>query len=303
MDPEARRVADMIALAARPLAGQTVAAIRGGYRASRRVLAPVPDAVAATRDLRLGGVPVRLYEGIGAVPGPCLLYLHGGGWVLGDLDSHDAVCRRLANGAACRVVSVDYRLAPEHPFPAAVEDGAAAYAGLAEAAEALGVDAANIAVGGDSAGANLAAVLALSVRGTMAPQPCFQLLFYPVADVSQERPSYTRETDGLPLTADSMRWFKGQYLAGADPADWRISPLLAADLGGLPAAFVLTAGYDPLCDEGVAYAQALDEAGVLTTHLHMPNQVHGFLTMGRVIRAANGALDAAASVLRQSWRT
>ncbi len=302
MDPEARRVADMIALAARPLASQTVAAIRGGYRASRRVLAPVPDPVAATRDLRFGGVPVRLYEGIGATPGPCLLYFHGGGWVLGDLDSHDAVCRRLANGGACRVVAVDYRLAPEHPFPAAVEDAEAAYAGLIEAADAMGVDPANIAVGGDSAGANLAAVLTLSARTKAWPPPCFQLLFYPVVDLAQERPSYMRNVDGLPLTADSMRWFAMQYLSGADPADWRISPI-AADLAGLPPAFLLTAGYDPLCDEGFAYAKALDAAGVLTTHLHMPNQIHGFLTMGRVIRAANAALDTAGSVLRQSWRS
>ncbi len=221
--------------------------------------------------------------------------------MLGDLDSHDGLCRRLANLAQCRVVSVDYRRSPEHPFPAAVIDAAAALRWVAANAAELGVDPAQIAVGGDSAGANLAAVLGLMGRDGEAPMPCFQLLFYPVTDLTCALPSYDLFTERVTLTADTMRWYAAQYLGGADPADWRASPLHAA-LAGAPPAFVLTAGYDPLRDEGIAYAQRLDAAGVHTTHLHMPTQVHGFLTMGRVIRASDTAIETAGAMLRQVWQ-
>lgn len=275
-------------------------AAREQYRQSCRILTPAGEPVASVRDGALGGVPVRVYEGVGANAGRCLLYCHGGGWVVGDLDTHDAICRRLANQAGCRVVAVGYRLAPEHPFPAALDDVAAVFHALAgEPGVGLGIDPANIAVGGDSAGANLVAVLALMARDGAAP--CFQLLFYPVVDLAFERPSYEQHTRDALVTRDAMRWCAAQYLAGADPADWCVSPL-RADLAGSAPAFVLTTGFDPLRDEGIAYAQALDAAGVQTMHLHMPTQVHGFLTLGRVVRGAATALDTAACMLRHGWR-
>ena len=302
MDPDARRVVDITALAGKPLTAVPPAAARAQYSSQRTAMQTPPQDVAACRDLDADGVPLRFYEGMDAVPGRCLLFCHGGGWVLGDLDSHDGICRHLANAAACRVIAVDYRLAPEHPFPAAVDDAATALRWVAAHANGLGIDPAQIAVGGDSAGGNMAAVLALMGRDGAGPAPCFQLLLYPVTDLAAEALSYARHTADVPLTADAMRWFRDQYLCGADGKDWRASPIRAA-LPGVAAAFVLTVGYDPLCDEGAAYAQRLDAAGVPTSHLHMPTQVHGFLTMSRVIRAADTALDVAAAMLRQAWRS
>ena len=301
MDPQAQRVVELIALAGKPLHAMAPAAARLQYVSQRRVMQPDPEAVAACRALDADGVPLRYYEGYGAAPGRCLLFCHGGGWVVGDLDSHDGVCRQLANLAACRVIAVDYRLAPEHRFPAAVDDAAAALRWVAAHAEALGVDPARIAVGGDSAGGNLAAVLALMGRDGAVPAPCFQMLIYPVTDLAADSAGYDRFSSGVTLTAEAMRWFRDHYAGPADVGDWRASPL-RADLAGVAPAFILTVGYDPLCDEGIAYAQRLDTAGVLTSHLHMPTQVHGFLTMGRMIHASATALEIAAAMLRQAWR-
>jgi acetyl esterase len=303
MDPDARRVVDLIALAgAKPLSALPPAAARLQYRNTRRVMQNPPQDVKSVRDLDADGITLRFYEGVGAPPGPCLVFLHGGGWVIGDIESHDGVCRQLANEAVCRVISVNYRLAPEHPFPAAVDDAAAAFRWVVANAATLDVDPARIAVGGDSAGGNLAAVLALMGRDGAIPPPCFQLLIYPATDLACATASYARYNSDVTLTADTMLWFRDQYIGAAgDPADWRISPL-RADLAGAAPAFVLTAGYDPLCDEGIAYAAALDAAGVRTAHLHMPGQVHGFITMGRVIRAADTALAVAGAMLRQAWR-
>lgn len=307
MDPQAQRVVDLIALAGKPLHAMEPAAARVQYGTQRRVMQPEPEVVAACRDLDADGIRLRYYEGQGAQPGNCLLFCHGGGWVVGDLDSHDGVCRQLANLAACRVIAVEYRLAPEHRFPAAVDDAAAALRWVAGHAAALCVDPARIAVGGDSAGGNLAAVLALMGRDGAVPAPCFQMLIYPVTDLAADSAGYDRFTSGVTLTADAMRWFRDHYvgapgMAGAEDArDWRASPL-RADLAGVAPAFILTAGYDPLCDEGIAYARRLDAAGVQTSHLHMPTQVHGFLTMGRVIQASGTALEIASAMLRQAWR-
>jgi acetyl esterase len=302
MDPDARRVIDLIALAgAKPLSALSPAAARLQYRNTRRVMQKPPQDVASVRDLDADGVPLRFYEGVGAQPGACLLFFHGGGWVIGDIDSHDGVCRQLANEAACRVISVGYRLAPEHAFPAPVEDCAASLRWVAANGAALGVDPACIAVGGDSAGGNLAAVMALMGRDGAVPAPCFQLLIYPATDLGCTSKSYARYTSDVTLTAEAMLWFRDQYMGpSGDFADWRASPL-RADLTGAAPAFVLTAGYDPLCDEGIAYANALDAAGVQTAHLHMPTQVHGFITMGRVIKASDTALAACGAMLRQAW--
>jgi acetyl esterase len=234
---------------------------------------------------------------------PVLVFFHGGGWVVGDIESHDTGCRHLANRAECAVVSVDYRLAPEHKFPAAVEDCLAATAWVAGNAASLGVDAGRLAVGGDSAGGNLAAVVSLLARDHGTPRIGHQLLIYPATDAAMRHDSMARFAEGYVLTRSTMRWFYEQYLRTlADAADWQASPLAAPDLGGLPPAFVLTAGYDPLCDEGDAYAARLAAAGVSVTHRRFTGQIHGFALNGKIIRAAETALDEAAAALRAIWQ-
>lgn len=304
LDPDAQRVLDLIRETGRPpFETLTAPESREAYRAGRAVLQPDPPPVAAVRDLTIPGpvgpVPARLYRGAGTEEGaalPCLVYYHGGGWVIGDLDTHDGVCRLLANEAHCAVLSVDYRLAPEHRFPAAVDDSVAALRYAGQEAAALGIDPARLGVGGDSAGGNLAAVVSLAARDDAGlPQPRLQLLLYPATDFGMGHPSYERITAGFPLTTASVRWFSGHYLRGAaDVNDWRASPLRAATLAGTPPAYVLTAGYDPLCDEGIAYARRLAADGVRVAHLHLADQIHGFLTMGRFIRASDTTLRGAA---------
>lgn len=311
MHPDAVQLLELIRAAGRPPFQElTPAEARIAYANGRNLLQPPPDEVAEAVDLTIPGpggtLPLRSYRGAGtdgAAALPCLVYLHGGGWVVGDLDSHDGVCRRLANLGACRVIAVDYRLAPEHPFPAAVEDAAAALTWVAAHAADLGVDPARIAVGGDSAGGNLAAVLALLGRDGAVPAPMFQLLLYPATDFAMDTPSYARVTEGVPLTATTMQWFADHY--APDPAqrsDWRTSPSRAERLAGTAPAFVLTVGHDPLADEGQAYAQRLEAEGVRVTALHLSDHVHGLLTMGRVIGAADGVLQTAALALRDAWR-
>jgi len=309
LHPSARRVLDLIRDSGRPpFEAMTPAEARVAYAAARQVLQPEPPAVAEWRDLSCpgpgGAVRLRLYRGLGAGAGPqpCLLFLHGGGWVVGDLDSHDQLCRELANRLAAVVVAVDYRLAPEHPFPAAAEDAAAALRFVAGQAGALGIDAARIAVGGDSAGGNLAAALCLMARDGQAPMPMFQILFYPVTDLAAESPAYGRFIEGYVLNAASMRWFIGHYVPDpAARADWRASPARAGSLSGLPPAFLMTAGHDPLSDEGVAYARRLEAEGVPVSHLHISDQIHGFLTLGKAIPASAVTLGQAAAALRLAW--
>jgi acetyl esterase len=311
IDPDAQRVLDLIREAGRPpYESLPVEEARRLYLAGRAVLQPEPQEVAEVRDLTCpgpGGAEIRLraYRGVGAPEtAPCLVFYHGGGWVIGDLDSHDGPCRAIANAASCRVVSVDYRLAPEHRFPAAFEDSAAAWCFVArEAASRLGVDPARVAVGGDSAGGNLAAAVSLLARDDAAtPSPVFQLLIYPAVDLAMTAPSYQRITEGVPLTANTARWFRDHYLATpAEAVDWRASPLRAPSLRGLPPALVLTVGLDPLCDEGIAYARRMDEDGVRVAHLHLADQIHGALTMGKFIRASGLIVDVAAAALRDAW--
>ena len=311
LHPDAERLLEMVRLAGRPpFETLSPTEARETYAASRAVLQPPPDEVAETRDLTIPGpggpLPLRLYRGLGTPAGealPTLLFLHGGGWVMGDLDSHDGVCRRLANLAACRVIAVDYRMAPEHRFPAAVEDAAAALAWVTASAATLGVDPARIAVGGDSAGGNLAAVLAIMGRDGEAPASMFQLLLYPAVDLAMASASYARVTEGLPLTAVTMRYFIDHYAPDADQRlDWRASPLRAERLAGTPPALVLTVAHDPLADEGRAYADRLEAEGVRVTALHLADQIHGVLTMGRVIAAGDPVLQYAAAALRDAWR-
>nr|QRD81017.1 lipolytic protein [uncultured bacterium] len=243
---------------------------------------------------------VRIYVPHGG-PGrrPATVYFHGGGFVLGDLESHDALCRHLAVRSGSTVIAVDYRLAPEHPFPAAVEDACAAYAWALESAGALGIDPERIAVAGDSAGGNLAAVVAQDARDRGLRPPAFQLLIYPATDMSRSAASHRTFAEGFLLTEAVIDWFFANYLT--DPAqhrDPRCSPLLARDLSGLPPAHVVTAGFDPLRDEGEQYAEALRAAGVEATSRCYDTLIHGFVSMSGLIEAAARAVDDLGDVLR-----
>jgi len=304
LDHDAEILLKMIQEANRPTFESVGAvAARDLYMAGRKALSPDPMPIAETRDIAIPGpggpIPARLYRSAKNGTLPVLVFLHGGGWVVGNIDSHEAMCRHLANRAECAVLSVDYRMGPEHKFPAAVEDCFAATVWTAGNAAALGVDPGRLAVGGDSAGGNLAAVVSLLARDKRAPRISCQILIYPATDAAMRHDSVARYAEGYVLTRATMRWFYEQYLRTPDDAaDWRVSPLLAPDLSRLPPAYVLTAGYDPLCDEGDAYAARLAAAGVPVTHRRFPGQVHGFVTNGRVIRAAETALDEVAAALK-----
>lgn len=308
-DPDAKIVLDMIKAAGRPPFEQlTPDEARQAYMNSRKLLQPVPEDVAESRDTVApgphGDIPVRLYRPAGTAASdvlPALIYYHGGGWLLGGLDSHDVVCRRFANAARCRVVSVDYRMAPEHKFPAAVDDCEAATRWAVGNAATLGIDASKVAVGGDSAGGNLAAVMALMARDGTLPPVVFQMLIYPATDMMMTSVSSQAIRDGVPLTSSTMKWFIDHYMRSKDDErDWRASPARAIDLSGTAPALVLTAGYDPLRDEGIAYAQRLEREGVRVVHIHYSDQVHGFMSMGRMIRAADQAIDQMAAALKKA---
>jgi acetyl esterase len=308
LDPQAQGLLDlMVAKGIPPVHTQTPTEAREFYRIRRAVTQPEPPAVEHVQDhsiaTEVGSLTVREYQPLGRTPGavlPALVYLHGGGWTIGDLDTHDVLCRTLCNGAHCVVVSVDYRLAPEAPFPAAYDDTLAAFAWVASSAEVLGVDASRIAVGGDSAGGNLAAAACLGLRDSTV-HPMFQLLIYPATDMRAVAPSHTTNGQGYLLTQDSIGWFRNHYVQAAHYSDWRVSPLLAAAHQGLPPALVLTAGYDPLRDEGLQYADALSAAGVPTQYVCFERQIHGFITMGRVIAEAHTATDLCASALKRAF--
>jgi acetyl esterase len=252
-----------------------------------------------------GGVILRAYRP-GALPRteplPALVFFHGGGWTIGDLDTHDMLCRELASGARCAVFSVEYRLAPESPFPAAVDDSIAATDFVFRNAESLAVHPDRIAVGGDSAGGNLAAVVALHARDAGGPPLCFQLLIYPATDQNLETDSLRQNGEGYLLTRSLMEKFRSYYLPRpADYADWRASPALARSHAGLPPAFVLTAGYDPLLDEGRQYVERLTRAGVDAAHREYPDMIHGFIVMGGVLDTANAAVADCCAALRRAF--
>ncbi len=298
LDPDTQAVCDLIRAAGRP-AWETLspAEARAAYNATKTSLAAAPEEVAETRDATLPGpagpITVRLYRPIGTAAEdvlPAMVYFHGGGWLVGDLESHDGPCRRYANAARCRVVSVDYRLAPEHAFPAAVDDCAAATQWTFDNAAALGIDPARIAVGGDSAGGNLAAVMALMARDGSLPKLAFQLLIYPATDMTMTTVSSTTIGPGVLLTSATMKWFIDHYVK-TDRNHWRASPLRAPSLAGTAPALVLTCAQDPLRDEGIAYAQRLERDCVRTVHLHYSDQMHGFIGLGKMIRAADQAID------------
>jgi len=306
LDHDAEILLKMIQEANRPTFESVGAvAARDLYMAGRKALSPDPMPIAETRDLVIPGpggpIAARLYRSAKGTL-PVLVFFHGGGWVVGNIDSHEAMCRHVATRAECAVLSVDYRMGPEHKFPAAVEDCFAATAWAADNGASLDVDPGRLAVGGDSAGGNLAAVVSLLARDKRAPRISCQILIYPATDAAMRHDSVARYAEGYVLTRATMRWFYEQYLRTPDDAaDWRVSPLLAPDLSRLPPAYVLTAGYDPLCDEGDAYAARLAAAGVPVTHRRSAGQVHGFVTNGKVIRAAETALDEIAAFLQDVW--
>jgi len=269
------------------------------YRDTRAALSPkAPEVASASLLLAPGPVALRYYRPLGAQAEdklPALVYFHGGGWVIGDLDTHDVLCRQLANGARCAVYSVDYRMGPEHPFPAAVEDCLAATKFVASRHD-------RIAVGGDSAGGNLATVVSLAARDAGGPAIEFQLLIYPATDQRAQHPSITRNGEGYLLTRKAMEYFQSLYLPNkADLTDWRASPLLAKSLAGLPPAFVITAGYDPLVDEGRDYAERMAKEGVEVAYREYPDMVHGFILFGGMIDTANAAVAECCDKLRQCW--
>ncbi len=309
LHPQARALLDFIEKRGLPPTHTlSPAAARAFYRERRFFTQPDAPEVALVRDLHAegphGAIPLRLVRPVGAEPGallPVLVYFHGGGWVMGDLDTHDVLCRELANGAGCAVIAVDYRMAPEHRFPGAVDDCLAAAAWVQRNAAALGVDATRLGVGGDSAGGNLAAVVAIAARNAGDMPVAFQLLIYPATDQRRSAPSHQTNGQGYLLTSDTIDYFHDHYLP--DPMhdlDWRASPLLHEDLSRLPPAFVLTAGYDPLRDEGLMYSQRLSEAGNRGSHICFERQIHGFITMGKVLDEANAAVALCAAELRRA---
>ena len=270
------------------------------YRDTRAVLAPQPPQVADVRLLAFENYALRVYRPVQNETLPALMFFHGGGWTIGDLDTHDVLCRQLAVGARCAVFSVDYRLAPEHPFPAAVDDCFAATRYVAENAAKLKIR--GIAVGGDSAGGNLAATVALLARDAGGPALAFQLLIYPATDQRMGSASHERNGQGYLLTREAIRYFRRNYLPNErDWSDWRASPLLAKSHAHLPPALVVTAGYDPLIDEGRAYADKLRAAGVEVAYREFADMVHGFILFGGVVDTANAAVAQCCSALRAAF--
>ncbi len=301
LDPQAKALLDLMP----PIADAgplDVATMRAGVEAG--TLAPGDvEPVAKVEDRTIPGpageIPVRVYTPEGEGPFPALVFFHGGGFVICNLDTHDGPCRALANAVGCIVVSVDYRLAPEHRYPAAADDCYAATEWVAKNGAELGIDTSRIAVGGDSAGGNLTAVVTQISRHRGAPSLRFQLLVYPVTDCAFETASYRENAKGYFLTQDMMRWFWEQYLPdAARAAEPYASPLRADDLSGLPPALCITAEYDPLRDEGEAYAAKLREAGVAATTSRYDGMFHGFFGMSAMIDRAQDAVDEAAAALR-----
>jgi acetyl esterase len=300
LDPDAALVFQAFQDAGRPAYETlTPAEAREYYLQARLVTNPDPPLLKSVEPLAItateGTIPARIYRprtprGSNGLA-PCLMFFHGGGWVIGDLDTHDVVCRKLADEGELIVISVDYRRAPEHKFPAAVDDAIAAAAWVAGHAAELGIDAARLLVGGDSAGGNLAAVVAIEARDGNGPAISGQMLIYPATDFAMTHPSHREPETSILLTHAVIRWFRDHYLNGPDDVEnWRASPARAETLAGLPPAYVLTAGADPLRDEGEEFAKRLQAAGVAVTYRTFPGQFHGFFTMGKLLDQANVAI-------------
>ena len=306
LDPQAQKVLEQMAALGLP-PNHTLSPAQARINMKARPRAAGPE-VPRVEDRRIPGpdgeLPVRIYTPAGPGPFPMLVWFHGGGWVIGDLEWADPMARHLTVGAGCVVVSVDYRLAPETKFPGAADDCYAATVWAAQNAARIEGDPDRIAVGGDSAGGNLAAVVSLMARDRGGPPLVFQLLVYPVTACDFDTESYRRNAEGYTLTRDGMRWFWDHYLrSAADAANPYAAPLVAEHLRGLPAALVMTAEYDPLCDEGEAYARRLQAAGVPTTCSRYDGMMHGFFGMPAVLDKGRQAVADATAALREAFAT
>ena len=298
LDPQVRALLDRMVAEPTP-PERSMEQMRADFDAASPALAGPGEPVAQVDDRTIPGpggkIPIRVYSP-STHPVPVLVWLHGGGWMVGSPDSHDALCRRLSNRAGCVVVSVHYRLAPEHPFPAALDDALAAVGWVADHADEIGGDATRLTVGGDSSGASITTAVARRRRDVR-----LQVLVYPATDATMDAASHERYATGYYLERDDMRSSWDSYLAGADPADPDASPLRADDLAGVAPAFVLVAGFDPLHDEGVAYAGRLQAAGVPVELVEFEGQIHGFVRWLAALDAAGEAADRIATALRRAW--
>ena len=306
LDPQCAAIVEAVARAGTPFAAGDHLAVRQAYAATTQAYVYDPGPLKAVENGQFAGpagpLGFRSYRPHSARPLlPALVFFHGGGWAVGDLDSHDHLCRHLAFAGDALVLSIDYRLAPEHRFPAPLDDCIAAFDWALAQAAMLGIDASRIAVGGDSAGGNLAAALTLAVRDRGGPQPAFQLLIYPAVDFTAENASMRDNATGYLLTRSAMEMFADLYLGErALRRDPRASPLLAESHATLPPAFVQTAEFDPLRDEGAAYAEVLRKAGVPVEYRLYAGMVHGFARMGGKVDWGKRALDDAAAALRRA---
>ena len=307
LDPQARLMIERTQALNLPPVGQLTPAQARASVLERSAALP-REPVASVQDHQIpvagGAIRVRVFTPHVAAPRPALVYFHGGGWVTGDVETHEGICRTLANAAGCVVASVDYRCAPEFTYPTAAEDAFAATRWVVEQAPQLGVDARRLAVCGDSAGGNLAAAAALMARDRGGPALALQVLVYPITDCDFERPSYKQNAEGYMLTAESMRFYWDQYVPNAaDRTQPYVSPMRAASHANLAPALVITAEYDPLRDEGEAYAQVLAAAGVPVTQSRYPGMIHAFFRFTNSVDAARAAVTEVVAALRKAWGT
>lgn len=313
LDPQAKALLDMVYRVGAPRFHELdVAQARHSFEKLQFALRPDVPAVASVTDVPIpqakaaeGVIMARLYRPLSAGPDeilPLTFYFHGGGWCIGNITSHDVLCRELANHSKAAVLSVDYRLAPEHPFPAAVDDALRAVQWSLANAALLGIDPARFALAGDSAGGTLSAVTALSLRNAQGPRAALQLLIYPSTDILSQRPSRRTYANGYFLDTESLTWFFEKYLPEEDDwQDWRASPIRAARFDGLPPALIITAGCDPLTDDCKAYGEVLREAGVPVELLEFEGMVHGFITLGKFFSQANEAVRQAGEALGRAF--
>ena len=309
VDADIQKILDLIKQAGRPpYREQTLAEARAGYQVMVNLMDPNEEPIHRTQERTIPGpageIPARVYWPREAEAGETLgvfIYLHGGGFVIGDLDTHDPLCRRLCNRGDCIVVSVDYRLAPEHPFPASGEDCIAAMNWCAANTAVLGGDANRLAIGGDSAGGNLSAVCARAARDAGGPDLRLQLLIYPALAPRRDSESHSAFGEGYVLTRDNIEWFMEQYTGGSEPVnDPHFAPSIATNHGGQARAEIIVAGYDPLRDEGMAYAQALSDAGVPTNLVNYEGAVHAFMQYYGTSAACREAVEHCGAVLKEA---
>ena len=309
LDPQVKAILDQMAEAGGPkLSEMDPPAARDVFREMSTAFDSADVPVGGVEDRKIpgpgGDISVRIYTPVAAGGSPlaALVYYHGGGWVVGDITSHDATCRTLSQASGCKVISVDYRLAPEAKFPAAADDAYAALVWVEKNAMEIGVDPNRIAVGGDSAGGNLAAVVSLMARDKNGPHIAFQLLIYPVTQIGIESASRKELATGYFLETETMKWFEDQYVDRVDADNPYASPLKADSLSGLPPAYVITAGFDPLKDEGKAYADGLRAAGVDVQYVNYDGMIHGFIALTALVENAANAVAETGAALKKALK-